>query len=150
MNSTAVRVQWSFDYSGVQPPTLGPALNFAVEVTILLSPSQVEVETVPGNRSYLLFTKVAKNMEYTFRVTARSGDTTSHTSQPSDSLLGGVSSCPLPTNLRVTAVQAFSVSLAWERACEEYVVDPLYYIKHGSSPEEVRSSQVSLQRLTQW
>lgn len=150
VNATAVRVQWSFDYSGIRPPTLRHALNFAVEVTVHISPSHVEVERVPGDRTYLIFTKVVKYREYTFRVTAQSGATTSHASQPSDSLLGGVSSCPLPARLRVTAVQAFSVTLAWEQLCAESIADPLYYIKYGSSAEEVRTSQVSLHRLTQW
>ena len=137
-----VRVQWSFDYSGIRPPTLRPALNFAVEVTALGRDS--EVETVPGDHLYLLFTEVVKLVEYQFRVTARSGDTASQPSQPSDTLLGGQPSCTLPTNLRVTAVQAFSVSLAWDQStCEEYVLDPLYFIKRGNSSEEVASAQVS-------
>lgn len=142
MNATVVRVQWSFDYSGIRPPTLRPALSFAVEVTAL--GRHTEVEAVPGDRLHLLFTEVVKLVEYRFRVTAQSGDTTSQPSQPSDTLLGGVPSCTLPTNLRVTAVQVFNVSLAWDQStCEEYVTDPLYFIKFGSSPEEVDSAQVS-------
>lgn len=137
MNTTAVRVEWSFNYSVLRPPALRTDLSFAVEITA--QGRYTKVETVPGHLTHLLFTEVVKLFEYQFRVTARSGDTASQPSQPSDVMLGGVPSCTLPTNLRVVAVQAFSVSLAWDQStCEEYVTGPLYFIKYSDTPGGVQ------------
>ena len=139
VNATAVRVQWSFNYSAVRPPSLRTALNFAVNVLAL--GHNPKVITVPGNLTHLLFTEVVKFYEYTFRVTAQSGDTASQPSQPTDTLVGGLISCTLPTNLRVVAVEKFSVSLAWDAStCQRRFTEPLYFVKYGSTPDDLEVS----------
>lgn len=148
VNATAVCVQWSFNYSTVHPPSLRAALNFAVKVTA--QGHTPKVITVPGNLTHLLFTEVVRFYEYTFQVSAQSGDTVSQLSQPTETLLGALISCTLPTNLRVVAVEKFSVSLAWDQStCERRLTDPLYFVKYGSTPDDMEVSAPNKQPPSQ-
>ena len=144
-------MQWSFNFSAVHPPSLRTALNFAVNV--IVAGHNPKVITVPGNLTHLLFTEVIKFYEYTFRVTAQSGDTASQPSQPTDTLVGALISCTLPTNLRVVAVEKFRVSLAWDQStCESRFTDPLYFVKYGSTPDDMEVSTPNKQppKLVNW